>query len=171
MGDDVKATYFTPRIAGIQLGVSFTPDGDDNTNGLGSTALDDADGRKDAVGGGANWVGVLGPVDLTLSVVAQMANVKGSDDVQGAQGFKDEATAVAVGGLVGFGGLSFGVSFQDYEGPLEAQKGQLASVGVAYGFGPANVSVGAEQDWNDETDNATIFVVSGDFRPRCRASP
>jgi hypothetical protein len=163
MGDVVKATYFTPRVAGFQLGASFAPDGDDNNNGLGSTALLDADGRKNMVGGGANWVGVLGPVDLTLSAVAMYANVKGSDTAQDAQGFRDEETAFAVGGLLGFGGLSFGVSFNDFEGPLETQKGQLLSGGLAYGFGPANVSVGVEQDWNDEADNATIFVVSGDL--------
>ena len=162
MGDDVKATYFTPRFAGFQLGASFTPDGDDNNNGQGSTALLGGDGRKNAVGGGINWVGVLGPVDLTLSAVGNIADVKGSDDQQGAQGFKDDATGWAVGGLLGFGGLEFGASFNDYEGPLDSQKGQLASLGLVYGFGPANVSVGVEQDWNDETDNATIFAVSGD---------
>jgi len=163
MGDDIKATYFTPRFAGFQLGVSFTPDGDDNNNGIGNDALDGGDGRKNAVGGGINWVGVLGPVDLTLSAVGNIADVKGSGDAQGAQGFRDEAKAFAVGALLGFGGLSFGASYNDYEGPLDSQKGQLASLGIAYGFGPANVSVGVEQDWNDETDNATIFAVSGDI--------
>ncbi len=64
-GDSVKATYFTPRIAGFQAGFSWTPDGDDNSNGPGNTQLQGGDGRKDIAGGGVNWVGVLGPVDLT----------------------------------------------------------------------------------------------------------
>ena len=162
MGDDVKATYFTPRIAGFQLGASFTPDGDDNENGRGNTTLAGGDGRKNAIGGGVNWVGVLGPVDLTLSAVGNWADVKDSDDTQAAQGFRDDAKAWAVGGLLGFGGLEFGVSFNDFKGPLETQEGQLLSAGLAYGFGPANVSVGVEQDWNDNIDNATIFAVSGD---------
>jgi len=162
MGDDVKATYFTPRIAGFQLGASFTPDGDDNNNGRGNTELQGGDGRKNAIGGGINWVGVLGPVDLTLSAVGNWADVKDSDGAQAAQGFKDDAKAWAVGGLLGFGGLEFGASFNDFDGPTEAQEGQLVSLGLAYGFGPANVSVGVEQDWNDNIDNATIFVVSGD---------
>jgi outer membrane protein OmpU len=162
MGDSVKSTYFTPRIAGFQLGASFTPDGDDNNNGRGSTTLDDGDGRKNAIGGGVNWVGVLGPVDLTLSAVGNWADVKDSDAVQAAQGFRDDAKAWALGGLLGFGGLSFGVSFNDFKGPQETQEGQLLSFGLAYGFGPANVSVGFEQDWNDNIDNAQIFAVSGD---------
>jgi hypothetical protein len=118
------------------------------------------------VGGGVNWVGVLGPVDLTLSAVGQYGDVKGSDDQQAAAPggpFRDDAKAFAVGGLVGFGGLSFGVSFNDFKGPRETQEGQLVSFGLAYGFGPANVSVGYEKDWNDNIDNTNIFAVSGDL--------
>ncbi|HEX5077501.1 MAG TPA: porin [Geminicoccaceae bacterium] len=163
MGDDIKATYFTPRVAGFQLGASFTPDGDDNTDGLGSTALDGGDGRKNAIGGGLNWVGVLGPVDLTLSAVGNWADVKGSDGEQDAQGFRDDAKAWAVGGILGFGGLGFGVSFNDFKGPSDLQEGTLLSAGLSYGFGPANVSVGYEHDWNDNLDNTNIFVVSGDI--------
>jgi outer membrane protein OmpU len=164
MGDTIKATYFTPRIAGFQLGISFAPDGDDNQNGLGNSAfIAGANNRSDMVGGGANWVGVLGPVDLTLSAVAMHADVNGGNTAQTNAGFRDDQKAFAVGGLLGFGGLSFGVSFNDFEGPLDVQKGQLLSVGLTYGFGPANVSVGAEQDWNDNSDNAQIFVVSGDI--------
>jgi len=163
MGDDIKATYFTPRVAGFQLGASFTPDGDDNNNGRGSTALDGGDGRKNVIGGGINWVGVLGPVDLTLAAVGQFGDVKGSDTNQTDQGFRDDAKAYALGGLLGFGGLEFGVSFNDFKGPLESQEGKLLSFGLAYGFGPANVSVGYERDWNDNADDANIFVVSGDL--------
>lgn len=161
--DDVKATYFTPRIAGFQVGFSWTPDGDDNENGQGSTAFLGGDARKDIAGGGVNWVGVLGPVDLTLAAVGIWADVKGSNLQQGGGGFRDDQKAWALGGLLGFGGLSAGVSFNDFEGPGEAQKGQLLSFGLAYGFGPANVSVGYERDWNDEADDANIFVVSGDL--------
>jgi outer membrane protein OmpU len=163
MSDDIKATYFTPRIAGFQLGASFAPDGDDNNNGLGSNEFLGGDARKNMIGGGANWVGVLGPVDLTLSAVGMYADVKGGDATQAAAGFRDDEKAFALGGLLGFGGLSFGVSFNDFKGPTEAQDTRLLSFGLAYGFGPANVSVGFEQDWNDEADDAQIFVVSGDL--------
>jgi outer membrane protein OmpU len=164
MGDTVKATYFTPRVAGFQAGASFAPDGDDNNNGLGSTELlAGSDNRENMIGGGLNWVGVLGPVDLTLSAVGMYADVKGGDAGQAALGFQDDEKAWALGGLLGFGGLSFGVSFNDFEGPTDAQKGQLISFGLAYGFGPANVSVGYEHDWNDNIDNTNVFVVSGDL--------
>jgi outer membrane protein OmpU len=161
--DDIKATYFTPRIAGFQLGFSWVPDGDDNENGLGNTAFNAGDdNRKNIGGGGVNWVGVLGPVDLTLSAVGIFGDVKGGDDAQSAAGFKDDQRAFAFGGLLGFGGLSFGASYNHQKGPIEDDDFDMVSVGLAYGFGPANVSVGFEQDWNDNIDNAQIFVVSGD---------
>jgi outer membrane protein OmpU len=164
MSDDVKATYFTPRIAGFQLGASFAPDGDDNENGLGSNEfIAGGDNRENMIGGGANWVGVLGPVDLTLSAVGLYADVKGGDATQAANAFQNDEKAWAIGGLLGFGGLSFGVSFNDFEGPTDADKGKLISFGLVYGFGPANVSVGYEHDWNDNIDNADVFVVSGDL--------
>jgi outer membrane protein OmpU len=169
MSDDIKATYFTPRIAGFQLGASFAPDGDDNENGLGSNEFISAadggfgDNRKNMIGGGANWVGVLGPVDLTLSAVGMFADVKGGNAIQTANGFRDDEKAYAVGGVLGFGGLSFGVSYNDFKGPTDAQKARLVSLGLAYGFGPANVSVGFEQDWNRDANDAQIFVVSGDL--------
>jgi hypothetical protein len=60
-GDDTKATYFTPRLAGFQLGASFVPDTGDgfSTNQPGQF--------HETVGLGGNWVGALGPVDLTVS--------------------------------------------------------------------------------------------------------
>jgi outer membrane protein OmpU len=163
MSDDIKATYFTPRIAGFQLGASFAPDGDDNENGLGSNRFLGGDARKNMVGGGVNWVGVLGPVDLTLSAVGMYADVKGGDAAQGAAGFRDDQKAGALGALLGFGGLSFGVSYNDFKGPTDLDEARLLSFGLAYGFGPANVSVGFEQDWNENIDDAQIFTVSGDL--------
>jgi outer membrane protein OmpU len=169
MSDDIKATYFTPRIAGFQLGASFAPDGDDNNNGLGSNEFlttdegGNGDNRKNMVGGGANWVGVLGPVDLTLSAVGMFADVKGGNTAQGDAGFKDDQRAWAVGGLLGFGGLSLGAGYKHQDGPTELSEFDMVGVGLAYGFGPANVSVGYERDWNDDADDANIFAVSGDI--------
>jgi hypothetical protein len=167
--DSVKATYFTPRIAGFQLGFSWTPDGDDNNNGLGNTAFNNGnDNRKNIAGGGVNWVGVLGPVDLTLSAVGIWADVKGSNTQQDNGGFRDDQKAFAVGGLLGFGGLGFGVSFNDFKGPQDSGggsggDGQILSFGLNYGFGPANVSVGFDRNWNDNADNSNVFAVSGDI--------
>jgi outer membrane protein OmpU len=164
MSDDIKATYFTPRIAGFQLGASFAPDGDDNNNGLGDNEFTvGGDNRKQMIGGGANWVGVLGPIDLTLSGVGMWADVKGGNAVQDANGFRDDQKAFAIGGLLGFGGLSLGAGYKHQRGPADADDFEMAGIGLTYGFGPANVSVGYERDWNDDADDANIFAVSADI--------
>jgi hypothetical protein len=168
-GDAVKATYFTPRIAGFQAGFSWTPDGDDNQNGDGSTSFNNGDdNRKNIAGAGLNWVGVLGPVDLTLSAVGIWADVKGSNGQQNAQGFRDDQKAYAVGALLGFGGLSGGVSWNQFKGPNDDNgsnggQGEILSFGLAYGFGPANVSIGYDRNWNDNADDSNLFAISGDL--------
>jgi outer membrane protein OmpU len=162
--DDIKATYFTPRIAGFQLGFSWTPDGDDNENGLGNTAFTGVgDQRKNIGAGGVNWVGVLGPVDLTLSATGLFAEVKGGNAAHDDADFKNNQRAFAVGGLLGFGGLSFGAGYKKQHGPTDDSDFDMVAFGLAYGFGPANVSVGYERDWNQNIDDANIFVVSGDL--------
>jgi hypothetical protein len=168
-GDAVKATYFTPRIAGFQAGFSWTPDGDDNQNGDGSTSFNNGDdNRKNIAGAGLNWVGVLGPVDLTLSAVGIWADVKGSNGQQNAGGFRDDQKAYAVGALLGFGGLSGGVSWNQFKGPNDDNgsnggQGEILSFGLAYGFGPANVSIGYDRNWNDNADDSNLFAISGDL--------
>jgi hypothetical protein len=70
------------------------------------------------------------------------------------------------GGLLGFGGFTFGAGYkrQDDFAP-EFQDNDIVNVGLKYGFGAANVSVGYEFDRFGESDldDAHIFVVSGDL--------
>ena len=96
-GDDAKLTYFTPRIAGFQLGATYLP-------GTGPDQAGDNNlGEVDQfVGLGANWVGAFGGIDLTLSAVGLNAD--------GETGDTDDRLDYAVGGLLGIGGLSFGAS-------------------------------------------------------------
>ena len=81
-------------------------------------------------------------------------------------GFNDEQKSWAVGGLLGFGGFTFGAGYkrQDDFAP-EFQDNDIVNVGLKYGFGAANVSVGYEFDKFGESDldDAHVFVVSGDL--------
>ena len=66
--DAAKVSYFTPRVAGFQLGASFTPDYEEDRPAEDRWQGGDAEGEN-GISGGANWVGTLGPVDLTLAGV------------------------------------------------------------------------------------------------------
>jgi outer membrane protein OmpU len=140
--------YFTPRVGGFQLGAGYTPDtGDDG--GRDSDAFDDA--HYNVLEGGANWVGAFGGVDLSLSAVGVYGEAE--------EGSTDRVD-YAVGGLLGVGGLSFGATWGQKTDFLE---GDWAHLGLKYGFGAANASVGYSYADDDRfNDEQHVFIVSGD---------
>jgi hypothetical protein len=149
LSDTTKATYFTPRVGGFQLGASYTPDtGDDG--GRDGVGFDQQ--HYNVVSGGANWVGAFGGVDLTLSAVGVYGDSE--DDAN------DERLDYAVGGLLGVGGLSFGATWGQRTDFAEAD---WAHLGLKYGFGAANASIGYTYgDVDAFNDEQHVFVVSGD---------
>jgi predicted porin len=82
------------------------------------------------------------------------------------QGFNDDQFSWAVGGLLEFGGFSFGAGYNraDDFAP-ETQHLDIVNVGLMYGFGDANVSFGYTFNRLDEEglDDSHLFVVSGDL--------
>jgi len=160
--DAAKATYFTPRIAGFQLGVSYIPDTGDNASSRTAasgnvTDTNDAD-IEEFFGGGVNWTGAFGAVDMILSAVGAWGDGE-SDDI-------DDVKDWSVGGRLGAGGLQFGVTYGSRNVTIVGAdnfEAEFGSLGLKYGFGPANVSVGFERDWFDDLDDNNIFIVSGDI--------
>jgi predicted porin len=160
-----KVTYFTPRVAGFQLGASFTPDYEDN-GGEDRFQGEDLEGEN-GVSPGINWVGVLGPLDLTLSAVGLFgkceSNCDGPDD---GEGFQDEQKSWAVGALLGFGEFTFGAGYnrQDDFAP-ETQDNDIVNFGLMYGFEEADVSFGYTfNGFGDQAlDDSHLFVLSGNI--------
>jgi outer membrane protein OmpU len=159
--DAAKATYFTPRLAGFQLGASWTPDtGNDAGGGQGTgTGRDDNGDQGNVFSGGVNWTGVLGPVDLTLAAVG----MKGNGENTGTNTNEvDDAKNWAIGGLLGFGGLTVGLGFNSEDDDRSESK--IFNAGVKYGFGAANVSIGYSYDDDDSLDDEqSMIVASGDY--------
>ncbi len=154
LGDAAKATYFTPRVAGFQLGASYTPDQSDNGG------LDSNENFTDAAAFGANWVGAFGGVDLTLSAVgAWVKNPAAVTDPQTGNLSNNDETDWAVGGLIGAGGLSFGVTAGQN---TDFNQGNFANAGLKYKFGAASASVGYSYWDPDKGGHQNLFVVSGD---------
>lgn len=69
--DSEKATYFTPRFAGLQLGASYAPDRCEEAGcggSYGGTEIDNnADQQSEVVELGANYARRIGAVDFALS--------------------------------------------------------------------------------------------------------
>jgi hypothetical protein len=144
--DDTKVSYFTPRVAGFQLGASWTPDDNDGLTDEG-VGIE----QENIIGAGANWVGALGPLDLTVAGTG----IKGENE----EGDGDDLEAWEAGALLGFGGFTAGAKFGQL---LDLSEGNFLNAGLEYGFGAANVSVGYTLFDPDEGDENNVFFVSGD---------
>jgi len=159
-GDAAKAIYFTPRIGGFQFGVNVTPDQDDD-GGL------DSNGFTNAAAIGANWVGAFSGLDLTLSAVGHFAkNAGNAPDPQRPiskttfHESDDDEEDWSVGGLIGAGGLSFGVTAGQN---TNFNQGNFANAGLKYKFGAASASVGYSWWEPDHGKTQNFYVVSADF--------
>lgn len=68
VSDADKITYFTPRFSGFQLGVSYTPDGDEETGTASPYSPIATEGAEDeAYSVGVNYVGKIGEVSFKAS--------------------------------------------------------------------------------------------------------
>jgi outer membrane protein OmpU len=145
-GDNAKVSYFTPRIAGFQLGASFTPDDNDGLTdeGVGNE-------QENLIGAGVNWTGALGPMDLTVAGTG----IKGENE----EGDGDDLEAWEAGALAGFGGLLFGAKYGQL---LDLGEAQFINAGIEYRFGAAGASVGYTRVDPDDGEENNVFYVSGD---------
>ena len=148
---DQKMNYFTPRMSGFQLGVSYMPEnnpganstgGGLNSKASGSTGNELLDIAANYTGkfGGAS-VGVFGSYFTSDSEPAAVGGVAGQD-----------ADGYSMGGQVGFSGFRVGGRYtriNDFAGPGAAPIASGAAsldrtnwrIGVDYGTGPWKVGV------------------------------
>ena len=167
--DAAKVTYFTPRFAGFQVGGSFVPDGNDQEDGRDRFEGNETS-REKWFGLGVNWVGGLGPVDMTLAAVGSLADGEGQSEDQDAIGWDDDAQSWAVGGLFEFAGFTLGAGYNKSD--EMGRELDIINVGLKYGFGPANVSVGYTYNDYDrltiggvdiDADDSHLYAVSADY--------
>jgi hypothetical protein len=150
-GDSTKASYFTPRVAGFQVGASWTPD---NGDGVGRHDGD----LSNIIEAGVNWVGALGPLDLTVAATGFHSQVESGG---GAGADDDDVNSWDAGVLFGFGGFTIGVGGGQNTNNDDF-KSDYINAGIKYGFGAANVSVGYNFNDPDQGDSSNVFAVSGD---------
>ncbi|MCE8000776.1 MAG: porin [Rhodobiaceae bacterium] len=152
--DDNKISYFTPRLAGFQLGASFTPDvgaNDPVANGFGLSATNSA--VEDVFEIALNYAGEFGGVSLGADVFYVTGEAPGA----GATG---DPTEQGVGLSLGWGGFTLGGAYTQVEDITARTQAAVTTgnesdswtVGLAYGSGPW--TVGAAY-FESETENTT----------------
>ncbi len=167
-GDRNQISYFSPRVSGVQFGVTYIPDTGQEAR---FAPLNDNDHDAFAIGG--NYVGEFGGANVAFSlghqVRAQTLAAKIEEDLEGHEHPAkvmvdnpikkiDEATYSNVGLQVGFGAFSFDIAYADYEsGKYMAQTNaagntvmvednsgdaETMAAGAMYSDGPMAISLG-----------------------------
>jgi len=140
--DATKISYFSPRFAGFQVGVSHTPDDGSNGASFGET---DNDGNYEKVWGlGANFAEDFGDLSVGISATYEVGD---SEDSSGAETEGDLET-ISVGGTLEYGGFAFGIGYVDFAEKGQSQSnialgedsGRYWNAGIAYRSGPWGVS-------------------------------
>jgi predicted porin len=157
-GDSEKLTYFTPRIAGFQLGVSYTPDACEASNiaggsqsaicgSQGSGPEPDNNNLGEIFEIGANYVQKFGAFNVAVSGSYGTAN----DETSTA--FTEDPTEWHLGANVGWGGFTVGGSYIEHNdmnsigGASAGNAGGKGidskdwTLGVRYATGPWGVGV------------------------------
>ena len=145
VNDSAKISYFTPRVSGFQLGLSYGPDGNQDSNGLPNR---DA-ANTDYIMVGANFKQKMGGMSVGIS------GGYGTVTDAAAGGVEPEATIFGI--KMGMGGVSAGVSYANYSDHGNADAEGI-NAGIAYSSGPMGVSVNyyhGEKDGNNG-DAATL---------------
>ncbi len=179
--DDNMITYFSPRFAGFQLGLSYIPEvgGDDafGDNGVpfnageGSNTTNRDNKRDHGFATGLNYTNSFNGIDI--SVAGGWQYVDSPDDSRTAPNGVNvsdiqEVHAYNGGVNVGFGGFTFGGSWGGFQADSEAANhGYHWDVGVSYETGPWGISgtfIAGEREGNtadkdeDESMGAAIAV-------------
>ena len=108
-GDATKVSYFTPRMSGVQLGLSWTPDAGHNFDD-GIIAEPDNDGDvENALGLGMNYNGKVGDVGVRFGITHGRAQ----DDVGDSVAAREDLRTWSMGGTLSYAGFSVGVGHGD----------------------------------------------------------
>jgi hypothetical protein len=156
-GDSTKVIYYSPRIAGFQLGVSYTPNANSGGDNI---AVTNVDGAKDVIEAGLNWVGDLGGVGIKVGVIGHYGDSNDGDN-------DEDFNKLYGGGVVSLWGFDIGggIGTQDTFGVER----DWFNAGVAATLGPVRLSVtgGKVLDADDDIEtegvvlSATIGILPG----------
>ncbi|SMF09148.1 Outer membrane protein (porin) [Tistlia consotensis] len=127
-GKSEKITYFTPRYRGFQLGASYLPDPNEDSN----AQVDEATvSYRNGFSLGGNFVDTLAGVDVAVSGRYDWA------DDQSAAG--SDPSLYAVGVNLGYAGFTVGGSYAHTD-DNGADTGRSFDLGASYATGPWGVS-------------------------------
>jgi outer membrane protein OmpU len=147
-GDDTKASYFSPRFGGFQVGASLTPDTGVNAGTTGLLDTDNDGDYNNVLGLAANYVGKFDDIGVGLSVFYETGDDVNVTGVNNSAEIED-LEILGIGGNISTAGFTFGAHYRDLNNSemtaaqvaAGASAGEQWSVGLGYQAGPWGVSV------------------------------
>lgn len=154
-----QIAYYTPRIAGFQLGVGYVPDAtEEKANGL-RTDNDSGQGSE-IFQAGVNYQGNFNDVGVNLSAVYGRV---GQDETAGTN---VKPSSYALGANVSYAGFSVGGSYKHHDSDTSTGDSKTWEVGAAYGMGPYAIGVTYADNSVDDTggdDSLTYLALTGSY--------
>lgn len=166
-GKAERITYFTPRMGGLQLGLSYTPDNCAppavacTSAGTGLQSKRDTGQQSETIEAAVNYVREFGGLNLALYAAISQGTVEGTAAAVTAAGAEDQ-DQWGLGMELGYGGFTFGADYRkdnqgtfapntdrtDYSLGLSYRTGPWTT-GVAYAHGEVEEGAGLGQDETD----------------------
>lgn len=134
-----KISYYSPRISGVQLGVSYTPDLEERgtANGFSGNGNGNATSIKDIWNAGLNYQGQFQGVGVEAAATGEWGSNESTT--------RDDLRAYSLGVNVSYMGFTVGGSWADVPqfGQTKANNtdARYWTLGGAYEFGPFGASV------------------------------
>lgn len=119
--DATKLSYYTPRIAGLQLGASYAPDS--NSNGVTANTARDVDliRIKNIFSFGANYSQDFDNLGVAFSTTAERGEIKNSKSSFGVE--RADLFSYDMAATVTYFGFSFGASYGSWGNSLQPKNG------------------------------------------------
>jgi outer membrane protein OmpU len=167
--DAQRFTYFTPRFAGFQFGVSYARDPFQDSNAQLNLDVESTD-LNNITDFGANYVNSFGPVDIAISgrygiaFLASDFEDENDADFEGFTDVDDNPTVWSAGLNLGLYGFTVGGSFAEQNNynpdAFRSADGTAYDAGIAYETGPWGFSFTYFKGQNRDDENfiPTVFA-------------
>lgn len=136
--DSQKVTYFTPRISGFQLGVTYMPSFEEDANGsVANRSTKDSEGFAVGAKFAKKWDG------FGIALAAGFGSVHDTNDSNKGKGDGDPS-AYAFSGKIDVGRITIGAGYMNQQGMASAT-GDIFDLGIRYNAGKNKFSLGYNQ--------------------------
>ena len=132
VNDSERVTYYTPRVNGFQLGVTYMPSSSEDSN----TTPDRNAVKSDYVSVGANFNQKMGGMSVKVS-----AGYGTVTDAESGAGSDSEPQATNLGLRLGMGAFGVNIATANFEDTGSAD-GTVIAGSITYSSGPMGISLG-----------------------------